>query len=108
MAKVKFKIDIANVRQSIKEHEGDIPAGTVVEFSEVPENVHHLIKVGVAELQDEAPVQSDGEIRLEDLTKPQLESFNKENNLGIYFQKKATKEEMISAIEAALLEKAAQ
>lgn len=55
MPKIIFLVDIANSNNVIKEHDGDIPAGHDVDFAEIPDNVQHLIDIGVAAAAQEDP-----------------------------------------------------
>jgi hypothetical protein len=116
---ILFKVDVTNESQVIsKDHGMVIKAGTEIDFDPVPERVEKFIKMGICaaaaaessqETDPEPPADpesesqdQDPEIKLEDLTKAELESFIKENELDVEIPKKATKPEIIDLIEAAL------
>jgi hypothetical protein len=118
--KILFNVDVTNENKVIsKDHGIVVKAGTEIDFDPVPERIEQFIKMGVCaaaaessqETDPEPPADPEGEsegVALEELTKAELESFVKENELEVDFPAKATKPEMIDLIEAALKEKAAQ
>lgn len=53
MVKVLFKVDVTNEKQEISKDHGVIPAGSEIEYTEIPERIHQLSEIGAVEIQEE-------------------------------------------------------